>query len=276
MNEVFTLKLIDVEESYNYLTSSITVKLITEENNEETLSWIHFITDGDYFSFFYNKPPGNTCYATLYQAFPNREAPLSAISENPLKKNPYSTGELEWGVQNEGIGVTLSSTKRQLASEALKIDVGIGQEAPFFHTAELVIAAEGFSIVNENTSSDDKFVKEYTNFYCEDYSFKRGVAESNGYLTHFESEFGYQEALDFVYKGNGECTGKIEFELNSGNGVLSYGEVINDREIVLVYYATDGEYIAYSVESEDAAKRALYGEFGYFWRVTVPEFFRGD
>ena len=40
-----------------------------------------------------------------------------------------------------------------------------------------------------------------------------------------------------------------------------------------IYYATNGRYIAYSVESVDAAKRELYSGFCYFWNVSVPEFF---
>ena len=35
----------------------------------------------------------------------------------------------------------------------------------------------------------------------------------------------------------------------------------------------DGDYIAFSAESLDDAKRILYGDFGYYWKVTVPEFF---
>ena len=46
-----------------------------------------------------------------------------------------------------------------------------------------------------------------------------------------------------------------------------------DREKVEIYYATDGKNIAYSVESEDAAKRELYGDFGYFFKVSVPAYF---
>ena len=40
----------------------------------------------------------------------------------------------------------------------------------------------------------------------------------------------------------------------------------------IIYFMVDGDYIAFSAESLDDAERILYGEFGYFWRVTVPEF----
>lgn len=37
-----------------------------------------------------------------------------------------------------------------------------------------------------------------------------------------------------------------------------------------IYYVTDGDYVAFSAESYDDAERILYGEFGYFWKVTFP------
>ena len=37
-----------------------------------------------------------------------------------------------------------------------------------------------------------------------------------------------------------------------------------------IYYVTDGDYVAFSAVSVDDAERILYGEFGYFWRVTLP------
>ena len=37
-----------------------------------------------------------------------------------------------------------------------------------------------------------------------------------------------------------------------------------------IYYVTDGDYVAFSAVSVDDAERILYGEFGYFWKVTFP------
>ena len=39
-----------------------------------------------------------------------------------------------------------------------------------------------------------------------------------------------------------------------------------------IYYVTDGDYVAFSAESYDDAERILYGDSGYFWKVTFPKF----
>ena len=49
---------------------------------------------------------------------------------------------------------------------------------------------------------------------------------------------------------------------------LEYSE--KGSGIAEIYYVTDGDYVAFSAESYDDAERILYGEFGYFWKVTFP------
>ena len=96
------------------------------------------------------------------------------------------------------------------------------------------------------------------------------LGDTNIYV---RQNFKYREDVRLICNDKKERSGSIIVEVRGlENGKFQKYDHID----LAIYYATDGEYIAYSVESEDAAKRALYGDFGYFWRVTVPEFLRGD
>ena len=64
--------------------------------------------------------------------------------------------------------------------------------------------------------------------------------------------------LSFTLVDKTERSGKIIIQV----GGEPVGEDIYypGYDFVYIYYATDGKHIAYSVESEDAAKHALYGD----------------
>ncbi len=267
VNETFSLRFNGVSESFNYLTGWIEVFLETEEADE--FPYIFFVTDGEHLAFF---EYGVNSYYDLCQRFP-KNVFLSKVSEDPLYANPYSTGELEMGASVEGIAVTLSSAKRQQVSDAFSLEVAIGQIRPFFEDAAVVIEAEGFSIRISDDASLDTFTREYDSFDSEEYLFVRGCESFENYKIHYANEFAYHESVALTYNQKGASEGKIKFTLQSKNGTLSDGTKMYDREQVSIYYATDGKNIAYSVESEDAAKRALYGELGYFFKVSVPEYF---
>jgi len=268
VNETFSLRFNGVSESYDYLRGSINILLETEEKDKSYN--IFFVTDGESLAFL---PRCSTdSYYELCLKFPKADF-LSKVSEDPLYVNPYSTGSLETGAPTEAIGVTLSSAKRQQVSDAFSLDVAIGQIRPFFEDAAVVIEAEGFSIRISDDASLDTFTREYDSFDSEEYLFVRGYESFKNYKIHYANEFAYHESVALTYNQKGASEGKIKFTLQSKNGTLSDGTKVYDREEVSIYYATDGKNIAYSVESEDAAKRALYGELGYFFKVSVPEYF---
>ena len=42
-----------------------------------------------------------------------------------------------------------------------------------------------------------------------------------------------------------------------------------------IYFFTDGKHIAFSYDSPELAQRLVLGDFGYFWKIAVPDFFNG-
>ena len=75
------------------------------------------------------------------------------------------------------------------------------------------------------------------------------------------------ERFDYTDQRLGIPQGRIAVNVTTGYD-------LDDDEwggaIDAVYYAADGDYIAFSAVSVDDAERILYGGFGYFWRVTLP------
>ena len=268
VNETFSLRFNGVSESYDYLRGSINILLETEEKDKSYN--IFFVTDGESLAFL----PGcsTDSYYELCLKFPKADF-LSKVSEDPLYVNPYSTGSLETGALTEAIGVTISSASRLGIGDAFSLEVAIGQRAPFFTEANLLIEADGFSLQAGEDSFDDTLTREYDSFDSEKYQFVRGCESFENYKIHYANEFAYHESVALTYNQKGASEGKIKFTLQSKSGTLSDGTKMYDREKVEIYYATDGKNIAYSVVSVDAAKRELYGDFGYFFKVAVPAYF---
>ena len=268
VNETLSLRFNGVSDSYDFLRGSINILLETEE--EDKSYNIFFVTDGESLAFL---PRGSTdSYYKLCLKFPKADF-SSKISEDPLYDNPYSTCELEMGATVEAIAVTLPSAKRQRVSDTVSLDVAIGQSIPFFEDAAVIIEAEGFSIQTSNDTSLNTLTREYSSFDSKEYLFVRGCDAFENYIIHYDNEIAYHESISLTYNKKGASEGMIKFTLRSKNGNLRDGTKLNDSEEVKIYYSTNGRRIAYSVVSADAAKRELYGDFGYFWNVSVPEFF---
>ena len=267
VNETFSLRFNGVSESYDYLSGWIEVFLETEEVDE--FPYIFFVTDGEHLAFL---EYGVNSYYDLCQRFP-KNVFLSKISEDSLYHNPYRSPEFEMGSPVEAIAVTLPSAKRQRVSDTVSLDVAIGQSRPFFEDAAVIIEAEGFSIQTSNDTSLNTLTREYSSFDSEEYLFVRGCDYFENYAIHYDNEFAYHESIALTYNEKGASEGVIMFTLQSKNGILTDGTKLDDSEYVKIYYATDGRHIAYSVVSADAAKRALYGKLGYFFKITVPEYF---
>ena len=75
------------------------------------------------------------------------------------------------------------------------------------------------------------------------------------------------ESLDYTDQRLGIPQGRMVVNVTTGYD-LEYDEW--GGAIDTVYYAVDGDYVAFSAESFDDAERILYGGFGYLWRVTLP------
>ena len=75
------------------------------------------------------------------------------------------------------------------------------------------------------------------------------------------------ERFDYTDSRLGAPQGRIAVNVTTGYDldVEEWGGAIDT-----VCYAADGDYIAFSAVSVDDAKRILYGDFGYFWKVTFP------
>ena len=75
------------------------------------------------------------------------------------------------------------------------------------------------------------------------------------------------DRFDYTDQRLGIPQGRIAVNVTTGYDldVEEWGGAIDT-----VCYAADGDYIAFSAVSVDDAKRILYGDFGYFWKVTFP------
>ena len=113
----------------------------------------------------------------------------------------------------------------------------------------------------------------YCNFFAKKYRqySKPSTVDAFGeeaYLLHFKVDL-MDDRLDKISFYSSKCmvieaTLTVGYDLDFEKQFYSYNSI---------YYAVDGDYIAFSDKSYEDAKRILLGDSGYYWKVTVPEFF---
>ena len=214
-------------------------------------AFIPYVSDGENVLFFND----GESYASAVERLPGYTAPMSVFSDNPMYSSPGGTCHLE----TECIGVlaTVESLEPIPVGDSFSIVVGAGIKRTDIVAGSMTVQAEGFSISNESgNSTEDKYVREFTDFNYYNFGFSSGVADG----VYTAPSFDWSEELSLTLLDKTERSGKIE--------IIVRGERVDANDFhpgwdsVSVYYATDGEYIAYSVQSEDAAKLALYGGQG--------------
>ena len=193
---------------------------------------------------------------------------LSKDTENTLFMNP-NIGCLE-RVSFIVLGVDIPTTKPLPVSESVNIDVGVAYGNSVPTSGDLRVEAEGFSIAGEDgVGCADKYSFSYDDVCYDNYGWERRREDPNE-IIKLPSTIDHWESVTLTCGDIGERSGVIKISASS-RAVKDVEP--GDSHFTNLYYATDGKNIAYSVESEDAAKRALYGELGYFFKVSVPEYF---
>ena len=144
----------------------------------------------------------------------------------------------------------LPSVEKYELKSVPAIKIGVGNGSRHFQRGELTIGATNFMIeVFEGASAETELVLEY-------FDFNTGTKHYPKYDCERTSEGNsckYYERVYFQYVGEGPSSGVISVSLYGATEDLQ--QYSGDR--VAFYYATDGEYIAFSVESEKKAQAAL-------------------
>ena len=239
-----------------------------EEDTQKRI--IQFATDGKNLAFCdglqnyfcaYNKLPDNK--PELYRRFLDPRRGSASNLDVPLV--PYMSTD-----------IIIKTAEKIPIGEAFDMQVGVGTAATNIGYTDfaLVIRIDGFEISDKDGNCfSDEYYREYEQVNVGDFSVISKVAKNLGSAAIYtQDDFDYRESIRVICTDKSEHSGEIFVEVRGlRNG--EYLKIPADRINITIYYATDGKYIAYSVESEDAAKRALYGNFGYFFKVTLPECF---
>ena len=230
-----------------------------------------FISDGE--NIVFCEYLGD-CYESYYNASKRLPSfnPLVVEDRNELDVSQGETGPLV-DERHVVMEAELQTVERVPIGEPFDITVGVGHESAFL-TGYFKVLADGFTMSDTDVDdTENEFVKTYDDFNPDKFEVKSGgYGYGKGTRIYGRPIFRHYEHISLVSSDISERSGKI---LLQAHGESSENPKLNGGSRITLYYATDGKYIAYSVDSEDAAKHALYGESGYFWRVTVPEFFNG-
>ena len=237
---------------------------------------ISFVTDDKHIAFC----DGSEVRYSAYNKLPDTKPELYKRTNDPRKSNVVDL--CSHLIPNVFTDVIIKNTERMPINEVFDMQLGVGcgvYNAGYTDFA-LLVKADGFEISDKDKNSfNDEYNREYEILDMNDFFSNFIGTLSSDYIDlgdtniYVRQNFKYREDVRLICNDKKERSGSIIVEVRGlENGKFQKYDHID----LAIYYATDGEYIAYSVESEDAAKRALYGDFGYFWRVTVPEFFGGD
>ena len=127
--------------------------------------------------------------------------------------------------------------------------IGVGNASTIFSYGKLVIKADDFEISsNRGERITDELIVEYYDFnegkHIPKYPYER---TDDGKICQ------YHERIYLRYVGEDSKSGAIFVSVYGGTGASA----LEGYDAVVFYYATDGEYIAFSVESEKKAQAAL-------------------
>lgn len=287
----YVIRLLEGAEINGFLYGKITFNLILyeegqEEKEELELGWnpiidgsyvkppktlsysIPFVSDGECIAFCRQ----HENYLSTIQKLPGYEIPLSVYSENPMMLSPYDIGGTLRDLGTIDILATIDSVERIGVTESMNIDVGIANWRENTVSGGLKIKADGFNISDaDGNSFEEEYIREYKDFNRNNFGMETG--EKNGvYSIYSGAKFDYSEHITLTLLNNLERSGSIE--------IIAWGDQLENEEYgpgmdtVTIYFATDGRKIAYSVDSEEAAQRELYGNFVFFWKVTVAALFK--
>ena len=132
----------------------------------------------------------------------------------------------------------------------IPIKIGVGNGSNKFSYGKLIISAGNFEISsNRGERITDELIVEY-------YDFNAGTKHYPKYPYERTDEgrvCQYHERIYLRYIGEGSTSGAISVFVFGG----TEASVLKSGDGVDFYYATDGEYIAFSVESEKKAQAAL-------------------
>ena len=253
--------------SDGYVFGNVTVKVSLESEGEEISKesdYIGFVALGDYVAF---SNDAMDSYLSICKKLPGWEH-LRANSRNPLAYTIAPTS-IELVTYNK-LEATIEALDRVRVSDRFDIGIGFIAEHEERKNGVLAVEADGFSILDASENEyDGRYEADYTDLDTEKYAFSGGLEMGAGYSVYRETTFEYTEKLGLVCNDATKRSGEIHISFLTEEETIH----ISGYAELDIYYATDGKYIAYSVESEDAAKRELYGDFGYFFKVTVPEYF---
>ena len=256
----YTIKLKDPGRIDGYRRGAISFELKLYKNGESYTSdpqtelvYIPYVSDGENVVFFNHYDT----YADAVERLPGYNAPLSVFSDTPMNSYPYPYVICQFATDCIGVLATVESLEPIPVDDSFSIVVGAGICRTDIVDGSMTVLAEGFSISNESGSStEDQYVREFTDFNAYNFGFSNGLIDG----VYTAPSFDWSEELSFALVDKTERSGKIE--------IIVKGERAGENgyypgwDSVSVYYATDGEHIAYSVQSEDAAKLALYGDHG--------------
>ncbi len=254
---------------YSYGTFEINLYLYEGKDAEKEKGreyiYVAYVMDSENIAFSL----GDCEYRQIYEKLPKAKYRTRASYLWPLNSYPM---EHDGGLGAVCIDTEIEGTGKRLIGEPFNINVGVASRYPVNnYTGVLTVDAKGFSIVNENgDTSKDGFSQSYEHFVSGDYPYEMqydSVYESKNVIG---DTYGKWEKLYLLCDDKSEDSGEIVFVLEADFPASIPG---GHKATKTVYYAKDGEYIVYSLVSVDAAKRALYSELGYFFKVSVPEYF---
>ena len=172
-----------------------------------------------------------------------------------------------------------------LISESAEIIIKVGVRFNGNDHMSLTIVPDGFRIKvlsGEDVRTEEEFVdgEGYTDrriTIIADKNSTLNKAMKNPETTDIYGEKAYiielAIKLPAVVEGTGPLIKDSAIAIHIANLKEWSGETA-DFKTVYCKYVSDEKYIAFG-SSYDEAEKNLYGDFGYFWRVTVPEFFNG-
>ena len=257
--------------SDGYVLSNLLVTLLLESDNGEertyTHSYVSFISRGEYIAFG-NYTGDLDTYLSICKKFPDWGI-LSNYNENPLFEVPGMSPTLV--TSNILLEVAIPTLNSVPLGDSIRIDIGVGYGNAEPTGGNLKIKADGFSISgNDGVDCSNEYAFLYDDACYDKYGYKSRCDYSPvGCAIYKNPEFDHRETVTLTCNDISEHSGTIKVSASSTEVDGGYGDYNN----INLYYATDGKYIAYSLESEDAAKRELYGKVGYFFKVTVHEYF---
>ena len=246
----------------------ITVDMHAESSDgsksRQFTDYVAFASMGDYVAFG-NDPMES--YLETCKKLPDWKS-LRAHSNHPLGYSvvPISVESVSYNY----LEVVIESLDCIPVGDPFDIEIGFVAEHKDRKSGALDVVADGFSISDESDNEyDDRYEISYSDLDIGDYGISGGVEKREGYNIYRGTIFNHTEKISLISNKTEADSGDIKITFSTDEETV----YVKGYAKLKIYYATDGKYIAYSLESVDEAKRALYSDFEYFFKVTLPEYF---